>query len=98
LYERGRRAYPEVPLDAARLAAHAGDRARSDVAAHEAVRELRAEDLFLACASAEGIPAALRAFDRTLLAKIPLYIRKLRAPAEIEEETRRVLLEKLFVS
>jgi RNA polymerase sigma-70 factor (ECF subfamily) len=98
LHEGGRARFPEVPLDATELAAYAGARARTDVAAHEAVAELWAADLYLACACARGIPAALRAFDAAMLAKIPAYLRRLRVSPAIEQETRAALLEKLFVS
>ncbi len=97
LHDRGRRAFPDVDLDARDLAAYAGERARVEVAAGEAVRELHAEDLFLACACARGDAAALRAFERTFAARIPAYIRRLRAPADVEQETRQTLLERIFV-
>lgn len=97
LHARGHRAFPDVGLNAADLAAYAGERARPLVAAHEAVGELHAEDLFLACACAHALPAALRAFDRTLIAKIPTYLRKLRPSSELVDETRQALLERLFV-
>jgi RNA polymerase sigma-70 factor (ECF subfamily) len=97
LYEQGRRAYPDVALAASDLAAYAGERARDDLDVFEAIRGLHGADLFLACGCARGLPAALLAFDRVLLAKLPEYLRKLRVSREIEEETRRVLLEKLFL-
>jgi RNA polymerase sigma-70 factor, ECF subfamily len=98
MYEEGRLAFPHVPLAAPDLAAYAGARARDDLAAPDAVRGLRAGDLFLACACARGARGALDAFDRALLARIPAYLRRLRPPPEIAEDTRRVLLDKLFVA
>jgi RNA polymerase sigma-70 factor (ECF subfamily) len=96
LYREGREAFPDVELAAVDFAAFAGERARDDVDAAEAVRELRGPDLFLACACSRGLPAALRAFDRTFSARLPDYLRKLRVTPDIEEETRASLLEKLF--
>jgi len=98
MHAEGHRAFPDVDLDAADLAAHAGERARTDVSAAEAASELRAADLFLACACTRGSPAAVRAFDGTLMARVPLYLRPLRVSSDVEEETRQTLLVRLLVA
>jgi RNA polymerase sigma-70 factor (ECF subfamily) len=97
LHRKGCEAHPDLALDAVLLAAYAGDRARPDLGATEAIQGLRGADLFLACACAQNLPAALRAFERDLIAKVPEYLRKLRVSRDVEEETRQALREKLFL-
>jgi RNA polymerase sigma-70 factor, ECF subfamily len=97
LYASGQRAFPDVGLAALDLAVHAGARARVDRGALEAIRGLRAADLFLACGCVHGLPAAHRAFDRAFLGKLPLYLRGLRLSHDVVEEARRALLERLFL-
>ncbi len=58
---------------------------------------LPAGDVFLACACAEGLAPALRAFDAAFCDKIDVYLRALRPTPELVAETRQELLEKLFV-
>jgi RNA polymerase sigma-70 factor (ECF subfamily) len=86
-----------VPLEAAALAAHLGERAPADSPAIAWLEGLPAADVFLACACAVGVPEAVRAFDAAFLENLEASLRQVRASADLVAETRQVLLEKLFV-
>ncbi len=97
LWERGRVAWPGVALAAPALAAYLGERAPSDAALSAWLDEVRAADMFLACACALGLAPAIRAFDATFLVRTNLYLRSLRPTRELVAETRQELLLSLFV-
>lgn len=94
---RGRAAWPAVPLDPAALAAYLGERAPADAAPLDWLAALRAGDLFLACACAEGLPEALRAFEAAYLDRLDLSLRSLRPSPELVSETKQALLQGLFI-
>jgi RNA polymerase sigma-70 factor (ECF subfamily) len=94
---RGRAAWPTVPLDSLALAAYLGELAPTDTPPLRWLGTLQAGDLFLACACAEGLPEALRAFDAAFLDKLELYLRSLRPSPELVAETRQALLQCLFI-
>jgi RNA polymerase sigma-70 factor (ECF subfamily) len=56
-----------------------------------------AADLYLACACAHGVPAALAAFDEHYLSHVRSFVAHMRPDAEFVDECRQVLREKLFV-
>jgi RNA polymerase sigma-70 factor (ECF subfamily) len=93
----GRAAWPRVPLEDAAFAAHIGAVAPAEGALTPWLDEVRAGDLFLACACAAGVPEALRAFDAAFLSKLPTYLGVVRATPQIAAETKQALLERLFV-
>jgi RNA polymerase sigma-70 factor (ECF subfamily) len=95
--ERGAAAWPAVALPAEVLAGYLGERAPVDVPPSDWLAGARAADLFLACACAEGLPPALRAFDAAFVGQIGAYLRALRPTPQIVADTTQELLEKLFV-
>jgi RNA polymerase sigma-70 factor (ECF subfamily) len=56
-----------------------------------------AADLYLACACAHRVPAALAAFDEHYLSHVRSFVAHMRPDAEFVDECRQVLREKLFV-
>lgn len=94
---RGRAAWPKVPLDPTAFAAYLGARVPEGAEPVAWLGELRAGDLFLACACAEGSAEALRAFDATFLERMSAYLKNLRPSPDLVATTRQDLLEKLFV-
>ncbi|CAN5920955.1 hypothetical protein BH11MYX4_BH11MYX4_68870 [soil metagenome] len=96
-WARGRAAWPEVPLEARAFAAYVGERAPAQLAPVVAAGELRAADGFLACACTIGLPAAIRAFEASILSRLDVFLGPLRRP-DVVDETRRQLLEQLFVA
>jgi RNA polymerase sigma-70 factor (ECF subfamily) len=95
--DAGRQAWPNIPLEAETFATYLGARAPADVAPAVWLARLRAGDLFLACACAEGVPAAISAFEVALLGETNVYLRNLRPTPELVEETKQELRDKLFV-
>ncbi len=82
----GRAAWPDVPLDPEAFAAHVADHVRTRADVEGAIAALHAADLFLACACSLGIPAALAAFERAQLSRIPALVRRIdRSPAFADE-------------
>src|SRR5262249_36728140 len=55
-------------------------------------------DLYLACACKEGHPAALVAFDRVHLARVPEYLARMHAAPDFCDDVRQILSEKLLVA
>jgi RNA polymerase sigma-70 factor (ECF subfamily) len=88
-YDRGRAAWPDVALDRDAFEAHCR--------AHDASDE-HATDLYLACACALGVDAAIAAFDRVFLREVPLYIARIDASPAVATELQQVLREHLLVA
>lgn len=97
IWKRGHEAWPGVSLEPAALAAYLDRRAPPGAHLAAWLRGLRPADVFLACACAQGVPAAIRAFEAAYLARLPSYLRALRPTPETVAETKQELLEKLFV-
>ena len=93
----GRAAWPEVPLDAVAFAQHVADRVRTRADVVGAIRALHPADLFLACACARGIPAALARFERAHLSRVPELVRRVDAWAAFAEEVAQIVREALLV-
>jgi RNA polymerase sigma-70 factor, ECF subfamily len=91
-WQRGCQAHPRVALSLADFAAHAegATGGAGPPLAH-------ADDLFLACACALAIPAALAAFDR-LLADVPAWVRHVEASPDLADEVSQRLRERLLVA
>jgi RNA polymerase sigma-70 factor (ECF subfamily) len=89
-FEQGRAAWPEVALDEERFARHLSTRGE--------VTALHVGDLYLACACAHGVPAALAAFDRAFLSQVGAFVARVDASAAFADEVKQVLREKLLVA
>lgn len=63
-----------------------------------ALRAVNASDLYLACGCAEGVPAALEAFDAAFLGDIDATVTSLRAPGALADEVKQLVRMKLFVA
>jgi RNA polymerase sigma-70 factor len=90
----GRSAWPGVSLEGTFFAGDLAHRTRGD---ETALRSIRAGDVYLACACMHGDRAALRAFDREYLSRIPDYLRTMRSPPDFVDDVRQVLSERLLV-
>jgi len=89
MFQAGREAWPDLRVDRAAFEAFVAART-PDTAQHAA-------DLYLACACHTGDPVALAAFERTYLAQVPEYLRRVRATPELVAEVGQSLRERLFV-
>lgn len=93
LWDAGRAAWPAVPLPAPEFAAHLAT-CLSAWGPLDLLRwptQVRAADLYLACACARGLPEALRAFEERVLSALPQALGRLRpTPALLDEVTQLV--------
>ncbi len=97
LADRGARAHPEIhlaePLFIAHLTRHIA--ALKDTSNVDA---LFAEDLYLACACAEGNAVALSTFDRTLLPRVAPYVARVHQAPDFVADVLQTLRVKLLIA
>jgi RNA polymerase sigma-70 factor, ECF subfamily len=86
--ERARAAWPTIDLSDDRFARHLASKI-GDEPAHS----FHTDDLYLACACAEGLPRALEAFDRECLPAIDRPVSRLHGGAAIVSEVRQLVRE-----
>jgi RNA polymerase sigma-70 factor (ECF subfamily) len=91
LVEAGRSAFPEVRLAPEDFARHLGACAR-DLSA-----ELRADELWLACACARGDAAALAIFSGRYLARLPEALARIDSAPAFVDEVLQLVRERLLV-
>jgi RNA polymerase sigma-70 factor (ECF subfamily) len=94
---RAREAWPDFELAPAAFLAHLAERvaAPSELVA---LRDLRASDLYVACACARGDERAIVAFERTYFGEVDAAAARLRAGATIADEVKQTLRRALFVA
>ncbi len=93
LVTTAREAWPTLELEAPAFVAHAAERLQPGVE----LSTLHAADLWLALACLLGDPAALAAFDRTVLARVPAVLRGTLPAGLAEDDVLQGLRLKLFV-
>jgi len=92
----GQSTWPKIALSPTVFAAHLGrHRAGDDAVAW--LGTVRVADLYLACACAEGMPAAIDAFERDMVPLIDKYLRRNRPQPALLDELRQRIREKLLV-
>jgi len=99
IVDRAVRAWPDLPIDPARLVAHlavvVGEGQLDDVA--QGLSELYAEDVALGLACAEKLPGALTHVDRTCGGAIDAAVARIDRSPELRDEVRQTLWQRLFV-
>jgi RNA polymerase sigma-70 factor (ECF subfamily) len=91
-----RAAWPAFDLDAARFVDHLA--ARLPEGGTVALEQLHLADLYLACACLNGVPGAVDAFERSILAEVPLFVSRLHLSPPQLDELRQQLRYELLVS
>ena len=91
LYEEGRKAWPQIAVEAARFEAHVS------AVAGPSPSPLRGGDLYLACALAGSDPAAIAAFERHYLAAARRLLRSRGFAGDEVDEVCQQLRVKLIV-
>lgn len=97
VWEVAHAAWPGVTLEAPRFIAHLA-RHLSAESAVEALERLHLGDLYLACACAQGVPAALAAFEARLLPEVDVALGRMKLPPATVDEVRQQLRQKMLVS
>ena len=81
----------------ARAVAFAAARLEPSAEADDALAALRAADLYLACACADGDRAALVAFDRHYMREVDIALARMRMPAPRVADVKQLVRQRLFV-
>jgi RNA polymerase sigma-70 factor (ECF subfamily) len=90
-----RHAWPGIHLDASIFVAYLARRVGERQTVEEALRDLHTDDLYLACACAQGNEAAIERCDH-LLDHLHLWVRRIDAETAFSDEVRQMVREKLF--
>ncbi|WNG14894.1 sigma-70 family RNA polymerase sigma factor [Cystobacter fuscus] len=91
----GEGAWPTVKLAPGSFLRHLARHLPPPGAPEDALRQLHAADLYLACACAEGEPQALLAFEQHVLRKVPARLGSL--PAATRDEVLQMLRQRLLL-
>src|SRR5579884_2648611 len=91
-FEAGRAAWPEIVLEYEKFANYF-----TRHASESAPAESRAADLYLACACAHGVPAALAAFERKHTASMARVVASVDPSPAFVQEALQTVRERLLV-
>lgn len=98
LWQSGRSAWPGLELSAPVWVRHLATHLPAEEDAEDFLASVHATDLYLACACALGDPAALIAFDRSILSQVPAFLSRVDSSPAFVDELRQLLREKLLVA
>jgi len=96
LVAEGRAAWPELPVEAHHVVAFIGRQVTSALA-EAALDGLRPADLYLACACAHQLPAALTAFDRDYMKEVDIALSRMRVTGARLADIKQLVRQRLFV-
>ncbi|HET7499691.1 MAG TPA: sigma-70 family RNA polymerase sigma factor, partial [Kofleriaceae bacterium] len=92
----GRAAWPKLAVDATAVVEFIARRATAELA-EAALDGLRPADLYLACACACQMPAALAAFDRDYMREVDVALARMRIGAPRLADVKQLVRQRLFV-
>ncbi len=92
----GRAVWPDFPLDAKDVVAFIGRQVTDELAA-DALEGLRPADLYLACACAKGVTAAINAFDRDYMKEVDIALARMRIGPPRLSDVKQLVRQRLFV-
>lgn len=92
-----RDAYPTIDLPAEAFLAYLGERLPADVPTQLAVPQIRAVDLYLACACARGDVRALAAFDDHCVRPLDRVLSRMGIDADVIAEIQQNLRDRILV-
>src|SRR5258708_5741051 len=94
---RARTRWPDIALEPEILGAELATRVGSEADPAAALAALHGEDLYLACACARGVPAALAVFERQLMVLVPDFVARIDGVRPFVDEIQQQLRERLLV-
>lgn len=97
-WKAGQQAWPAVTVTAERFARHLASKISTAEDPAAAIRGLVGKDLFLACACADGDVRAIAAFEDAYLGEVDIAASSTGAGADVAQETKQILRERLFVA
>ncbi len=92
----GKSAWPTLHVDGVELVAFLGRQVTAELA-EAALDGLRPADLYLACACAKQIPAAIQAFDRDYIREVDIALARMRIGAARLADVKQLVRQRLFV-
>ncbi|MGE0550907.1 MAG: sigma-70 family RNA polymerase sigma factor [Kofleriaceae bacterium] len=92
----GRAAWPSLPLDAKDVVTFVARQATGELA-EAALEGLRPADIYLACACAKLLPAALQAFDREYMREVDIALARMRIGEPRLGDVKQLVRQRLFV-
>jgi RNA polymerase sigma-70 factor, ECF subfamily len=95
--EAARAPWPKVTLEAAGFVGYLAAHTDPSDDPGQALATLRVADLYLACACAEGQPAAIEELERICLAASEVFLRQFRQPPAFADEVRQIVLSRALV-
>lgn len=98
LLERGRRAHPTVAVDDGDFERYVAERVPPNDSASSGVAKLRGDDLFLACACAQGDAHAIAELDRAFVQPAMATLVRMGEDASLVDEAAQAVRERLFLS
>ena len=90
-YAEGRRAWPSVPLSEQAYADWVRERCGDDLS------QIKAADLYLACAVSRGDAAAIAAFESSLLSRVGQFVGRIDGSSDFVGEVTQLVRIKLLV-
>ena len=97
LHDRGRGAHPSLKLEDAIFGRYLAERVAATKPLSVALGKLRGEDLFLACACAQGDPRAIAAFDHAILVPAVATLVRMGEEKDLVDEVAQIVRERLFL-
>jgi RNA polymerase sigma-70 factor, ECF subfamily len=98
MLEKGRSAWPAFQLPAPVFVRHAAEKLASRTPARGSTSAMHAADLYLACACARADPAALEAFERTVMPRVRGTLTRLGGATMSVDDLEQELRQRIFVS
>ena len=95
--ERARAAWPGVDVPSAALAQWLAERVPDDGDPAAGLAHMATEDLYLACACAQGVAGAADAFERAIMSAVPKAIARIDASPGFVDEVMALVRAKLLV-
>ncbi|MBA3459638.1 MAG: sigma-70 family RNA polymerase sigma factor [Deltaproteobacteria bacterium] len=96
LVAEGRAAWPDFPIDGKDVVSFIGRQVTDELAA-DALEGLRPADLYLACACAKGLTAAINAFDRDYMKEVDIALARMRIGPPRLSDVKQLVRQRLFV-
>jgi RNA polymerase sigma-70 factor (ECF subfamily) len=98
LLAKARAEWPDVQLEPTVFVRHLARHIANVDDPSSALAPVRAGDLYLACACAHGVRAAIAAFEASYISKLPGYLRRFRKGGTFVEDVCQTVRERLLVA
>ena len=96
LVAEGRAVWPDFPIDAKDVVAFIGRQVTAELGP-DPLEGLRPADLYLACACAKGVTAAINAFDRDYMKEVDIALARMRIGPPRLSDIKQLVRQRLFV-